>query len=72
MEPETAPEHAPTQETGAAALAVRVRDACRVTGIGRSKLYELIKDGHLRTIKVGAITLIPMAELRKFLGLERE
>jgi len=26
-------------------LTVRVREACRLTGIGRSRLYELIKDG---------------------------
>ena len=50
-------------------LTVRIREACRITGISRSKLYELIKDGRLKTIKVGAITLIPMAELTAFLGL---
>jgi excisionase family DNA binding protein len=51
-------------------LTVRVRDACRMTGIGRSKLYELIASGDIRTIKVGSITLIPTASLEQFLGLE--
>jgi excisionase family DNA binding protein len=51
-------------------LTVRVSEACRVTGIGRSKLYELIRAGEIRTIKVGAITLIPMASLADFLGVE--
>ena len=29
------------------------REACRTTGIGRSKLYELIQAGDLPTLKVG-------------------
>lgn len=48
-------------------LTVRVREACRLTGIGRSKLYELIAAEEINTIKVGAITLIPIASLRAFL-----
>jgi excisionase family DNA binding protein len=51
-------------------MTVRVPEACRLTGIGRSKLYELIKDGKIRTVKVGAITLIPVRSLADFLGLE--
>lgn len=42
-------------------LAVRVKEACRLTGIGRSKLYLLIREGHIQTIKVGSMTLIPCA-----------
>jgi excisionase family DNA binding protein len=57
-------------EAASPALTVRIREACRITGIGRSKLYELIKGGQITTVKVGAITLIPVAELRRFLGLE--
>jgi excisionase family DNA binding protein len=49
-----------------APLAVRVREACRLTGIGRSKLYELIAAGEIRIIKVGSITLIAVASLRQF------
>jgi excisionase family DNA binding protein len=48
-------------------LAVRVREACRLTGIGRSKLYELIAAREIRIIKVGSITLIPLAGLQHFL-----
>ena len=48
-------------------LAVRVREACRLTGIGRSKLYELIAAGEIRIIKVGSITLTPLAGLQQFL-----
>jgi excisionase family DNA binding protein len=51
-------------------MTVRVPEACRLTGIGRSKLYELIREGRIRTVKVGAITLIPVRSLADFLGLE--
>jgi excisionase family DNA binding protein len=44
-------------------LSVRVKQACQLIGIGRSKLYELIAAGEIETIKVGAATLIPMSSL---------
>ncbi len=55
-----------------APLTVRIPEACRMTGIGRSKLYELIKAGDVSTIKVGAITLVPVASLKSFLKLDKE
>jgi excisionase family DNA binding protein len=48
-------------------LAVRIREACQLTGIGRSKLYELIADGQIEIVKVGTITLIPIVSLEGFL-----
>jgi excisionase family DNA binding protein len=39
-------------------LAVTITDAVRVTAIGRTKLYEFIKDGRLPVVKVGAKTLV--------------
>ena len=50
-------------------LTVRIREACRLTGIGRSKLYELIAAGEIETIKVGAIALIPIDSLKRYLGI---
>lgn len=46
-------------------LTVRITVAVQLTGIGRSKLYELIKAGDLQTVKVGAATLVTMASLRR-------
>jgi excisionase family DNA binding protein len=45
-------------------ISVRIRDACRLTGIGRSKLYELIDSGEINIVKIGRITLVPMTSLR--------
>jgi excisionase family DNA binding protein len=52
-------------------LTVRVREACRLTGIGRSKLYELIAAGEIEIIKVGTITLIPRGSLQNFIELRK-
>ena len=37
-----------------------------MTGIGRSKLYELIKAGEIETVKVGSSTLVPVKALADF------
>lgn len=54
-----------------APLSVRIKEACRMTGIGRSKLYELIAAGDIEVIKVGAMTLVPVDALREFLDARR-
>lgn len=49
------------------ALTFRVKDASRVSRIGVTKLYALMKEGRLEKRKVGGITLIPAQSLRKLL-----
>ncbi|WP_421621779.1 helix-turn-helix domain-containing protein [Alkalilimnicola ehrlichii] len=39
-------------------LSYSVNDACRALGIGRTTLYDEIKQGRLRALKVGRRTLI--------------
>ena len=46
-------------------LTVRIPVAVKLTGIGRSKLYELIKTGEVETVKIGASTLVSVASLRR-------
>lgn len=48
-------------------ITLRIADACRITGIGRSKFYELIKAGEIEVVKVGAITLVPMSGIQALL-----
>ena len=55
-----------------APITVRIKDACRMTGIGRSKLYLLIAEGAIETIKVGSMTLVPVASLEAFLGSRKD
>lgn len=44
-------------------LSVRVGEASRMIGIGRTKLYELINAGDLEKIKIGRATLITVRSL---------
>ena len=46
-------------------ICVRVNDAARMIGIGRTKLYELISSGELETVKIGRATRITTASLHK-------
>ncbi len=52
-------------------LAVRIPEAMRLTGIGRSKLYELIASGDVQTAKIGTCTLITFASLRQLIEKAR-
>lgn len=51
-------------------LAYSVADACRVSSIGRTRLYQLIGEGRLEARKVGKRTLIPAASLRALIDGE--
>ena len=46
-------------------ISVRIAMAVRLTGIGRSTLYELIKSGEIETVKVGRSTLIPYRSIKR-------
>lgn len=52
-------------------LTVRIPEACRMTGIGRSKLYELIQAGEIEIVKVGRMTLVPVDALQGFINAQR-
>ncbi len=45
-----------------------VNESLYISGFGRTKLYELIRDGHLDARKLGKRTLISAASLRAFLA----
>lgn len=48
--------------------AVSVPDARAEFGISRSRLYELIAAGEVRSIKLGKRRLVPRAELARYLA----
>ena len=45
-------------------LSVSIADAGNSIGLGRSKIYELIKSGELKTIKIGRRTLVTVESIR--------
>lgn len=46
-------------------ITVRIPMAIKLTGIGRSKLYQLIRSGEIETVKIGSATLVKMTSLRR-------
>lgn len=49
-------------------LANTINGSCRRLGIGRTLMYDLIKQGKLRSIKLGTRTLIPEIELQRLIA----
>jgi len=47
-------------------LLLRPAEAAEAIGIGRSKLYELLADGELPSIRVGGRVRIPVDALRRW------
>ena len=52
-------------------ITVRVPKAVELTGLSRTKLYELIKAKEIEVIKVGSSTLIVVASLHQFVERRR-
>lgn len=46
-------------------LTVRISTAVRITGLSRSRIYELIQSGDLDTVKVGRATLVQYQSLKR-------
>lgn len=53
-------------------ISVRVPEASRMTGLGRSTIYELIASGDIEAAKVGRATVIMVDSIRKFLAGNRK
>lgn len=53
-------------------VALRVAEAARMVGLGRSKFYELIASGDIETVKVGRCTLVPLESLYTLIDKARE
>ena len=49
------------------ALAYRINDAVRISGLSRSSIYVLMSENKLESIKVAGRRLIPAAALRDLL-----
>jgi excisionase family DNA binding protein len=48
--------------------ALSIGEVCRVSGIGRTKIYEAISTGRLKARKLGKRTLVLRADLQAFLA----
>ena len=52
-------------------ICVRVNEAARMIGVGRTKLYELIAAGEIETVKLGKATRITTASLHELVRRQR-
>ena len=50
----------PRPRVTVAPIAVRVPEAAKMLGIGRSRFYELIDSGDIEIVKLGRATLVPV------------
>ena len=54
--------------SGPEELLLRIPDAARALGIGRTTLYKLIDDGDLRVVRIGRAVRVSPAELHAFVA----
>lgn len=51
-------------------VAVSVDEAARRLSVGRTLLYDLIRQGKVRAIKIGARTVVPVTEITRILNAD--
>jgi excisionase family DNA binding protein len=70
----TMPEVAPSTEPNCQSrrhpskpVSATVNDTCRVTGLGRTKVYELIRAGKLKTVTIGRRRLVLYSSIEELI-----
>lgn len=53
-------------------LTLRVEDLMPILGIGRNTAYELVRSGHIRSVKVGRQLRVPKDAVAEFLSGQQE
>jgi excisionase family DNA binding protein len=59
-----------TKQATPGPVAYRPKDARVRLGVGHTTLYKWIKEGRIKPIKIGGVTLIPETEIQRVLGGE--
>lgn len=49
-------------------VALTVAEAARRVGVGRTKMYEYVSSGQIRSVKIGSLRRIPAEALGEFLA----
>ena len=59
----------PTErDASATGLLLRITDAARVLGVGRTTFYKLIGDGDIHVVRIGRAVRVPLTELHAFVA----
>jgi excisionase family DNA binding protein len=48
-------------------VSATVDDTCRITGLGRTKIYELIAEGKLKTVAIGRRRLVLYSSIEELI-----
>ena len=67
-----APEAGTTSASGSTVRLVTIAAATQLLGVSRSKLYELLGEGALPTVRIGRSRRIAIADLEAFVGRCRD
>lgn len=51
-------------------LLATIAETKGLTGLGKTKIYDLIDDGTLESVKVGSRRLVKMSSIRRLAGAE--
>jgi excisionase family DNA binding protein len=51
----------------AAPVAYRVNRFCDAMGLGRTKFYALVRQGKIRTVRIGGCRVVPASEVERLL-----
>ena len=65
---QSADPHRRTRRETPKPVSTTIDDACRMTGLGRTKIYELIGEGKLRTKTIGRRRLVMYASIDSLMG----
>jgi excisionase family DNA binding protein len=57
-----------SQRVPAAPLLMKPEEAAQMLGIGRTKVYELIRSGALRSVRIGGLRRISAIALAEFVA----
>lgn len=57
-----------TAASGRPVLLVRPEDAARMLGVGRTKVYEQMRSGALRSVNLDGLRRIPVTALAEFVA----
>ena len=67
METPTVADMTPAPTRGATRLLLRPEEGADAIGVSRSRFYELLATGMIKSIKVGRSRRIPVAELQRWI-----
>jgi excisionase family DNA binding protein len=67
---ETMGDGGPRTSTEPARVLLRPEEAARAIGVSRSQFFKLLADGSIRSLKVGRLRRVPVAELDSWVARE--